>query len=68
MSKLSFQKGKCCAKLVISGHGDFENLHSEKLGIYEKTTVPSIGDVFKLSGKEYYLHRNPSFNWMVKLA
>ena len=58
----------CCDKIILNGNEDLKQLHGDKLGIYEKTTTSQgSGQIFKLSGKEYYLFRSPSMNWTVRL-
>ena len=56
----------CCSKIVLNGTNELKQVHSDKLGIYEKTTVADNDQVFKLSGKDYYLHRSPSMKWTVR--
>ena len=58
----------CCDKLILDGNDALKQLHGDKLGVYEKTTtLQGSGQIFKLSGKEYYLFRSPSMNWTVRL-
>ena len=58
----------CCDKIILNGNEDLKQLHGDKLGIYEKTTNShGSGQIFKLTGKEYYLFRSPSMNWTVRL-
>ena len=58
----------CCDKVVLDGNDDLKQLHGDKLGIYEKTTnLLGNGQIFKLSGKEYYLFRSSSMQWTVRL-
>ena len=58
----------CCDKLILDGNDDFKQLHGDKLGIYEKTTIlQGNAPIFKLPEKEYYLFRSPSMQWTVRL-
>ena len=58
----------CCDKLILGGNDNLKQLHDDKLGVYEKTTTSQgSSQIFKLSGKEYYLFRSPSMQWTVRL-
>ena len=65
----------CCTKIKIDGNDELRQLHGNKLGVYEKTTVHGHNDqpfnghdqVFKLSGREYYLHLSQSMHCTVRL-
>ena len=58
----------CCDKLILDGNNDLKQIHGDKLGVYEiTTTLQGSGQIFKLSGKEYYLFRSPSMQWTVRL-
>ena len=58
----------CCDKIILNGNEDLKQLHGDKLGIYEKTTNShGSGQIFKLTGKEYYLFRSHSMHWTVRL-
>ena len=58
----------CCDKVILDGNDDLKQFHRDKLGVYEKTKMGlGNGQIFKLSGKEYYLFRSPSMQWTVRL-
>ena len=58
----------CCSKVILDGDEDLRQVHGDKLGIYEIRSISNTGNVFKLSGSEYYLHRSASMKWVVSLA
>ena len=58
----------CCSKVIIDGGEGLRQIHGDKLGIYEKTLLQGNDQVFKSSGKEYYLFRNPKMQWTVRLT
>ena len=58
----------CCTKIKIDGNDELRQLHGDKLGVYEKTTIEGNDQVFKLAGGEYYLHRNPLKRWTVRFC
>ena len=58
----------CCDKIILDGDDDLKQFHRDKFGVYEKTEMgQGNGQIFKLSGKEYYLFRSPSMQWTVRL-
>ena len=55
----------CCSKVILDGAEDLRQIHGDKLGVYEMMDISNSGNVFKLSGGEYYLHRSASMKWMI---
>ena len=58
----------CCSKVILDGAEDLRQIHGDKLGVYEMMDISNSGNVFKLSGGEYYLHRSASLKWVVSKA
>ena len=58
----------CCSKVILDGDEDLRQIHGDKLGVYEMMDISNSGNVFKLSGGEYYLHRSASMKWVVSKA
>ena len=58
----------CCSKVILDGSEDLRQSHGDQLGIYEMVDISNTGNVFKLSGSEYYLHRSASMKWVVGQA
>ena len=68
MTIYSHKSDSCCSKVILDGSEDLRQIHGDKLGIYEMMDISNTGNVFKLFGSEYYLHRSASMKWLVSSA
>ena len=68
MTSYSHKSDLCCSKVILDGSEDLTQKHGDKLGIYEMVDISNAGNVFKLTGSEYYLHRSASMKWVVSKA
>ena len=66
ISNIGVDVDASCVTMDITGTGEVQKQHFDKLGKYELSNQISNGrKTYKLAGKEYFLHWSPENSWMI---